>query len=79
MVVVAAGHLLQGNFKHGRTVAGQGPAANPATAVVVIDADHLVEVLVAGKGDAVALMERHKALACGWAGWVSGITILGWS
>ena len=55
----AADDLLQGNFKHGRSVAGQGPAADPAAVVSVVDTDHLVQVLVAGEGDAVTLMEGH--------------------
>jgi len=63
VIVGAVGHLLQGNFKHGGTVAGQGPTADPATVVAVVNADHLIDVLVAGEGDAVALMERHTALA----------------
>lgn len=55
----AAGHLLQGNLKHGRAVACQRPAADPATVVVVIDTDDLVHVFVGGEGDAITLMERH--------------------
>jgi hypothetical protein len=59
MGVAAAGHLLQGNFKHRRAVAGEGPAADPATVVAVIDTDDLVHVFVAVEGDAITLMERH--------------------
>jgi hypothetical protein len=68
VIVRAAGHLLQGNFKDGGTVAGQWPATDPATVVAVINTDHLIDVLVAGESDAVALMERHRALARGRAG-----------
>jgi hypothetical protein len=40
-------------------VAGQRPAANPAAVVLVVDTDHLIQVIVAGEGDAVTLVERH--------------------
>ena len=49
--------LLQGNFKDGAAVAGEGPAPYPAAVVVVINANHLVRVRVAHEGDAIALME----------------------
>jgi hypothetical protein len=69
-------HLAQGQFKHRRAVAGQGPAAYPAAVAVLVDADHLEELGV-GAGriqglenpdgsrrelDAVALVKVH-----GWA------------
>jgi hypothetical protein len=59
MVVLVAGHLLQGNFKDWGTVTGQGPAAHPAAVVAVVNANHLIKVLVAGEGDAITLVKRH--------------------
>lgn len=49
--------LLQGNFKDGAAVAGEGPAPHPAAVVAVINANHLVRVRIAHEGDAIALME----------------------
>lgn len=49
--------LLQGNFKDGAAVAGEGPAPHPAAVVAVINANHLVGVRIAHEGDAIALME----------------------
>lgn len=56
-------HLLQGNFKHGGTVPGEGPATDPAAVVENIHADHLIEMIVLGEMNAVALMEGHEAEA----------------
>jgi hypothetical protein len=41
----AALELLQGHFKDRRTLAAQRPAAQPAAVAVVVQADHLVELL----------------------------------
>ena len=53
-------HQLQGDFKHGRTVAGHGPAPHPATVLIVVNTDHLIQVLIAGEVNAVTLMEGHR-------------------
>jgi len=41
-------------------VAGHGPAAHPATVLVVVHADHLVQVLITGEVNTVTLMESHR-------------------
>jgi hypothetical protein len=53
-------HQMQGDFKHRRTVAGHGPAAHPATVLVVVYADHLIQVLITGEVNTVTLMESHR-------------------
>jgi hypothetical protein len=49
-------HVLQGNFKHLRPLAVEGPAAHPAAVVALIDADHLVGLLVDVQPHTVALV-----------------------
>lgn len=51
--------LMQGHLHHRRSLPGQGPAAQPAAVAAIVDANHLVELLVTAEPDAVALMERH--------------------
>ena len=38
----------------------QGPTAHPTTVVVIVDGDHLIDVLVAEETDAVPLMHAHE-------------------
>jgi len=56
-------HLAQGQFKHRRAMAGQGPAAQPAAVAAVVNADHLVQLL--GRGVFAACW------ACGAGGGLS--------
>jgi hypothetical protein len=56
----AALELLQGDFEDRRTLAGQGPAAQPAAVAAVVNADHLIELLALG------------LLAARWAGGAGG-------
>jgi hypothetical protein len=50
-------HVLQGNFKHFRALAAEGPAAQPAAIVMVVDANHLVELIIGVQGHTGSLME----------------------
>jgi hypothetical protein len=50
---------VEGDLKHGGPVAGHGPAAHPATVLVVVNADHLIQVLITGEVNTVTLMEGH--------------------
>lgn len=56
-------HLVQRHFEDRRAVACQRPAAEPAAIAALIDADHLIEVLLTGvrggKSDVVTLMKVH--------------------
>jgi hypothetical protein len=52
-------HLMQWEFQNRGSMARQGPAAQPAAVAVIIDTDHLVELLIAAEMDAVALKEAH--------------------
>ena len=38
----------------------QGPTAHPTTVMVIVDGDHLIDVLVAEETDAVPLMHAHE-------------------
>lgn len=49
---------LQGYLEYFRTGAGEGPTAQPATVVVVIDANYLVDLFVGINGDTGARVER---------------------
>jgi len=40
-------------------MASERPAPHPAAVVTVVHADHLIQVFVAGKGDAITLMQGH--------------------
>jgi hypothetical protein len=51
---------VEGDLKDGRSVAGQGPTAHPATVLVVVNCDHLIEVFVTGEVNTVTLMEGHR-------------------
>ena len=53
-------HQVEGDLKHGRSVAGHGPAAHPATVQVVVNTDHLIKVLITGEVNTVTLMEGHR-------------------
>ena len=53
-------HQVEGDLKHGGPVAGHGPAAHPATVLVVVHADHLIQVLITGEVNTVTLMEGHR-------------------
>jgi len=53
-------HEVEGDLKDGRSVAGHGPTAHPATVLVVVNSDHLVEVFVTGEVNTVTLMEGHR-------------------
>ena len=53
-------HQVEGDLKHGGPVAGHGPAAHPATVLVVVHADHLIQVLITGEVNTVTLMESHR-------------------
>ena len=52
-------HVVQGHLQHRRAVAGEGPAAQPAAVTAIVDADHLVKLLVIAEPDAVALKKSH--------------------
>ena len=58
-------YVLQGNFKHFRTLACQGPAPHPAASVAIIDTDHLIQLFVAVETNTVSLA---GGLNDGWAG-----------
>ena len=52
--------LSQGDLKHRRAMAGQGPSPQPAAIAAVIDADDLIQLPVLapiGELDAVALVK----------------------
>lgn len=53
-------HEVEGDLKHGRSMAGHGPTAHPATVLVVVNRDHLIKVLVTGEVNTVTLMEGHR-------------------
>ncbi len=53
-------HEVEGDLKDGGTVAGHGPAAHPATVLMVVYADHLIQVLITGEVNTVTLMEGHR-------------------
>ena len=53
-------HQVQGDFKHGGAMAGHGPTAHPATVLVIVNADHLIQVLITGEVNTVTLMESHR-------------------
>ena len=66
-------HQVKGNLKHGGAVAGHGPAAHPATVLVVVNTDHLIQVLITGEVNTVTLMEGHRlggwrVVTQGWMG-----------
>lgn len=52
-------HVVQGHLQHRRALADQGPAAQPAAVSVIVNADHLIQLLVIAEADAVALKESH--------------------
>lgn len=56
-------HVMQRQFHHRRAVARQRPAAQPAAVAAIVNADHLIELLVVTEPDAVALKKGHG----GWS------------
>ena len=55
-------NLVQGNLKHFGALAAQRPATQPAAVVVVVDANHLIQVISSIQADAGSLVEF-----CGWS------------
>ena len=84
--------LMEGQLKHRRAMAGQGPAAQPAAVAVLVDADHLEELGVGagriqglgdpdGSGrelDAVALVKVHDRAATRGNGDFLSISTVPW-
>jgi hypothetical protein len=50
-------NLVQGNFKYFGALAAQGPATQPATVVVVVDANHLIHLISRIQGHTGPLVE----------------------
>ena len=84
-------HVLQGNFKHFRTLAAEGPAAEPAAVVVVVDANHLIKLIIGVQRHTGSLVElgvcggtRRRSHAEGAMGkayrwsWESGVMKAEW-
>ncbi|MFL0781657.1 MAG: hypothetical protein AB8E74_06720, partial [Prochlorococcus sp.] len=55
--ILAICDLLQGDFKDRRALGRHGPAADPATVVVGMDANHLKQATAVEEPDAVALLK----------------------
>ena len=69
VAAVATGlHLPQRHLKNRGSMAGQGPAPQPAAVVVGIEADHLIQLVLAagitGEMDAISLMKPGGGSAC---------------
>ena len=54
-------HAGQGHLKDRRAMTLQRPATHPATIVVIIDGNHLIDVVVTEETDAVPLMHAHES------------------
>ena len=56
-------HMVKGHLQHRRAMAGERPAAQPAPVAAIVNADHLVQLVVIAEPDAVALKKSHG----GWS------------
>jgi hypothetical protein len=51
---------MEGDLEHRRAVAGQGPAAQPATVAVVVHTDHLIKLLARGRFGSATAARRNR-------------------